>query len=724
MPVIGFLKRKKPVLLVLTITALTIYWFANYNHQERLLRDNYVRNTIYKERYMIGYAKFAHAFGEKEEWEELEARLEDALAYDFFDFYILQYDGTTVFKKSDENKIEGIERDYKVLNRPLFANSLSFITVEPKPKFKLTLGVLNDPEKYVSEKMNDQRIRDLLYEEAVYYVMIILFVALWTFRDYFAILRRVRSGKASDLKSVKANSAEGDLILRGFHGFAQTVEWLESENVLLNRQVLPSLKKEILSGKKPPYDFHCSLVRTDINNFSTIYNTHDVTKFMKTINEFFIDVSHVVARYKGLVHEFVGDEVIYYFKDEDHPNSFLIALSAIRDINEIAKKYNEKTLKEDGYPFTVKSSVAHGKVRFGPLVNGFTVAGSVLIETVRILSHVVEKEENAIVFDQVHAGGLEGLIGSKELTKVKLKGFADEKTLMSYQGHVSIDFLLMNLNERTVRHLACYRSDQDMFASLSYLRKSAAQMPETLLQSALSVMRNISVTKTDVDWGSFLCDWMDDTHAQLRDTNDQKWVRLLSSIPMLHLNLVPNDELPVAVEQRLKAYMKLGEERVTANVIEVLTEFESVDRSRIVRQLQSDSSYRTTANAFIHDGMIELNAKVIKGLRQLLESPDPNSIAAGLYAIGELAFRHRERDLVFYSTQVRFLDLVHKIPEFALSPESAIRKQAYIAARKSADEKVIQSIRDQVMSAASETLAIEVDRYLDPTDDSKNKKVA
>ena len=80
---------------------------------------------------------------------------------------------------------------------------------------------------------------------------------------------------------IKTRSRETEIFAQGLIGYEASVEALKERNERLDRQVLPSLKKEVLSGKTPPYDFDCTMVRTDINNFSTIYNTHDVTIFIE-----------------------------------------------------------------------------------------------------------------------------------------------------------------------------------------------------------------------------------------------------------------------------------------------------------------------------------------------------------------------------------------------------------------------------------------------------------
>ena len=89
---------------------------------------------------------------------------------------------------------------------------------------------------------------------------------------------------------------------------------LENENLLFKNQVLPALRKELESGQQAPYEFNCTLVRVDINNFTQIFSNHDRTEFMATINEFFVGVTHIVSRYGGFVHELIGVKCSFILK--------------------------------------------------------------------------------------------------------------------------------------------------------------------------------------------------------------------------------------------------------------------------------------------------------------------------------------------------------------------------------------------------------------------------
>ena len=72
-------------------------------------------------------------------------------------------------------------------------------------------------------------------------------------------------------------------------------------------------------------------------------------EFLATINEFFTECSHIISRYDGFIHEFVGDEIIFYFKDEQHTNSFTAALACTRGMELVAEQMHAHTTQTRGY---------------------------------------------------------------------------------------------------------------------------------------------------------------------------------------------------------------------------------------------------------------------------------------------------------------------------------------------------------------------------------------
>ena len=662
---------------------------------------------------------------------ELEGFLKNRLEARTIDFWALVYDGK-VYKTSIEP--EELESFVFTLNPPTEIRkfetegaSYAYVTEKAPGGFDLIMGVRHDTGFKLQQYYRLQG--GVLVKGLVGLLAIAFLLFLYYFRDFMASIRRLTS-KDHRTSDVKIKSKEADVLARGIAAFEDQNEQLARERDLLQKQVLPSLRSELMSGRKPPYSFDCTLVRTDINNFSTIYNEHDIEAFTATINDFFTDVSHIVARYGGLVHEFIGDEVIFYFKDEDVGNSVAIALSCLQDINEVASRYHKFTTKERGYGFTVKSSLAHGKIHFRRFVNGYNLAGAVLIETVRILSTVHEKEGNSVLCENRHLRKLAGIAELEPFATVKLKGFAQDVKLWSYKGHRLMQSFMVEGNLVMLDFLKYYRDDHNISEMLSWARLQARNGRYEAASRIIGTLRTFTVTKSDGAPKKALLCWIDELTASLTGQQkpekgvDESPVRLFASILKLIENLIPVAEFDESVEKALNKAAEINNRRVIANALEVMAHFKSESDPGFAVKLIRHQDNRVAASALLREGLRDLSKTVLKGLSGMLRSRKPTHVASALYAIGELSQQHREKDVVYYSTQVDFLALVDRIPDFVMSHDPMVRKQALIAARKCSDSRIFAEVWASVAKSKDEALLREVNQHLGPAPSEPERRAA
>jgi hypothetical protein len=578
--------------------------------------------------------------------------------------------------------------------------------------FQLVVGVKRLPEQYLKSRF--AMFGDVIAKYLIGLIVVVFGISYFFFRDILGSTQSLlaKRGKRS-FSGSHPLSREADMLQRGFLAYEEKARLLEQEKELLAWQVLPSLKSELHSGRKPPYEFDCTLVRTDINNFSKIYNEHPVEAFAATINDFFTEVTHIVARYQGLIHEFVGDEVIYYFKDEVVENSVAMATFAIRDINEAASRYHALTMKERGYPFTVKSALGHGRLRFGRFVNMYGLAGPILIETVRVLSQVQEKDGNLLVFDDRHLPQLNDLISTEAYAQVKLKGFTEEKRLIVYTGHEALKKFGEQYHTKNDEFLRCYRSDADLLTLLEWARTAPDASTAMRL---ISVLRLVVVTKSGGGVQQALLEWcrsevdkvlvpVDKVVAKA----DAVQVRIISAALKLFENLVPKGEFTEPMLDLLRSATEIKDRRVAANALDALTYFHRQENSHwpkgVSEKLSEDSNNRVAANALVYEGVRAISPFVKKRLGKMLKSNDPLTRASALYALGEIAAFHRSSDIVYYNTQVDFHRLVGRLSQHALDVDSRVRRQALLALKKCSDEEAIRSLG---LAAQDESLAPEV----------------
>jgi class 3 adenylate cyclase len=669
--------KKRPVLLLLVVGVLTFYSVMSYYSEVAVLRDNYASIVLYKERNVKMLLSLARNLGETQMWDDLHSRLEDARQHEFLDFYVLKFKDKSVWMGSYDGKTDLSKLDDSYIEGPVISPDLSYQTLAFPSGYRLTIGIGKNADAYVERNM--PMFRPILFQEAVLCALIVLAVALWAFRDMFQILRKIRTGGLADIGKIKTKSTETDLFARGLQGYFDEVQDLQSRNALLNRQVLPALKRELSSGRHPPYSFSCTMVRTDINNFSTIYNTCDTAALFAVINDYFTEVTHILSRYKGFVSEFVGDEVIYYFKDEDHEQSFSVALSAIRDIHLAADSFNERTRRELGFGFTVKSSLAHGPLHFGQLVDGFSLGGSILIETVRILSHVTEKDENATYFEKRCLPMVDRSFATEELSSVILKGFQEQKILYAVRENESCEKLLKTLSLDTVANLKFHRGDQDLISIFAFLEKKE-NLDEALFKRVVGILRLVKVTQSSPEMQKAFWRLVESYKKSCESVSDEKMWRRFASLITVISNLIPFETSDVQVKneaaERLRAYAMLGHGRVVANSLDALTHLKVKLDTSLIRALQLHEDHRISANAILLEGILDLNEGVVQKLKAALHSKQPLAVSSALYAIGELASYHQADNLVFYRTQIRFLSLVEELKGFADHEDESVRRQA------------------------------------------------
>ncbi|RYZ66249.1 MAG: hypothetical protein EOP05_19400, partial [Proteobacteria bacterium] len=396
-----------------------------------------------------------------------------------------------------------------------------------------------------------------------------------------------------------------------------------------------ALRKELESGRKPPYEFECTLVRSDINNFTQIFSSDKREAFMEVINDFFIGVTHLVSRYGGSIHEFVGDEVLFYFKDDDHESSSAVAIAALRDINKLAMKMSERTESEGGYAFRIKSSLSHGTLRFGPLVDGFALAGSPLIESVRMLSHVHEKSENTVLFDESLTDSVSGLCRSKRQSVVMLKGLQGARTLVSLEAFTPLSLHLRQGDEKGLKFAKYYRDDQDICEILDFVTSFQGKIDSKDLNRLISMFRSYTVAKSSAAIKRSFIKCLEQT-LQVATYNEEQ-THLLSSLISAASHILTEKEWFGEIRALMFGCLTHPNRRVVANTLDVFGQFEPAAGERIFNELAKQGDNRIVANLLVKEAKKEWNKKVARKVKAMLGGQSPYAKASGLYALGEIS---------------------------------------------------------------------------------------
>lgn len=575
----------------------------------------------------------------------------------------------------------------------------------------LTIGIDKRSNTYVWEAFFGKSQAWKVVVQDIVMIILLAAVAIWLHtRDLVRLRKEIaRFGRVPKTENAaKALSAESEAIIAGLSGYAKSEQKQKEKAEKLSGQVLPALKREIFSGQEPPYTFDCTLVRTDINGFSQIFNSPYRDRFTRHIHDFFLGLTEIVSRYDGLIYEFVGDEAIFYFKDStseshsshdgDHevgPSTSLNrAIDAIRDIHFLARDINSRTQLE-GHRFTVKSALAHGTLLFGPLVDGHSLSGGVLIETVRILSTVTDKEENHLYFASRHTPYLRDDMHAERVGVFSLKGYSDDVTLVRWTSTTELSAHLADVGKAPLLYIQSqgpfdfvsrHRSD----FSLETLITSAASARdswkiETHLQLA-TALRPIKIYRPHHPLGPALSDWLSNTRDLAHD--DREWHHVSSAILMLFPILVPKNSIGAKDIEHIESHLDSEDTRTIANAIAVLTCYEAKPTIRPLKALFGSENNRIAANALIHEGTQDLSKDVLQKLEQMIfgRSTEDARRASGLYALGEIARILRAKDGVYYSTRVDLHRLIGRAETLVSHRNESVALQATRAVAKATND--------------------------------------
>jgi class 3 adenylate cyclase len=615
---------------------------------------------------MIQTVDLGHTLLHHDETEFLKKRLQESLTVHDIDFYFLKKKGKVIDWDSTDPPLEELLEliPEGPPGQKNFDGPLPYIAFRQGP-YQLAVGI--SPRRVTYMKLIFEEHRLTLFFDISLVVILASAIAFFYFNDIRRLIKALKSPGKPKLSTLKPAIVEANVMLKGIKSYETHVHRLQQRQGILSRHIASALRTELDSGRIPPYQFRCTMVRTDINQYSTIYSEHPVEEFMSVINDFFSRASTVIARYNGYVTDFVGDEIIYYFKDDDHENSAAIAAAAIRDIHDVAKSIHALTSKQMGYPFTVKSAMACGSLRFGPHVSGFSLSGGVFVETVRILSQVDEKMENSAYLPSRLAHRIGPVSSTKIRKTVTLKGIPGETELYRITEYVPIEKALSDLDDENTRRLIYYRSPSTVIQILDAAREVPPELGMGVLKSLTQISYPFSEPEVAEAYLAFVHDLM---------SRDRESAYLLSFSITLSKVLVSRENYQHPMQEFLKQCLQASERRTVANAVEAMIHFEPDRNNEVLLKLLKHPDNRVAANTLIKMGMLNMGREVISGLNEMLDSNKPLFMASAAYAIGMLAQFHRNENPLLLETHGGFRLLMRKVRALSNHPDPMVQRQS------------------------------------------------
>jgi adenylate cyclase len=390
------------------------------------------------------------------------------------------------------------------------------------------------------------------------------------------------------------------------------------------------------------------------------------------INQFFTEATVIVSRYGGYVHEFVGDELIFYLKDEEHVNSVSMALSCILEIQDSTLQYQSEIKRVYQMPFTIKSSVSVGKLRYGPLVNGFSLMGPPLIESVRVLSLVDDRNKNQLFVPENVKERAFQIFGFEEKGYYLLKGYNHDRLIFELNSRRGLSRILEELRDELVPLLTCFRSPREIFHVINFLAVNG-NISVSLVMRVLGVYRDVYTLGSYPEIREALVSLV----RRYRGTPQAE--KVTPTVIKLMQNLVAKDIYDSSMKELFTESLNVENERGIANTLEVFGHYEDLDIYELYNRFKDSGSARVIGNILVMWGKREVNKDLREIFHERLMSGNPQIVASCLYAFAEILFYWRQKDIVYIRSQIEFVELERDIRKIgkksAYSGDEPIQRQ-------------------------------------------------
>ncbi|WP_374076670.1 hypothetical protein [Bdellovibrio bacteriovorus] len=575
----------------------------------------------------------------KEHPDSIRDQLQQARKLKLIDFYILQKEQEVLFFENKSGKVEDLNHNYVNFNTFIEHGNITFKTIKLLD-YKLTAGAFTNKHSLVLGIIEDMLF--LFIKDIIIVTAMLGFIAYLILKDIINLSKILSSRSRSEIANIKATSAEAETILKASMGLEGERVRLEKLSEVYGETVGPAIRHELKSGKEAPYSFSATLCRIDLNGYTQMFLEKD-DKYVTTIlNQYFAKAREVIERHGGLIYQFVGDEIVFLFKDETTPDlsSESLAIACIRDLFYEATVIEKNLPEEANHYFKLKGSLAKGTMRFTRLDEGHALSGLPLIESVRLLSLIDDKTHQVLTFFQEASASAEGLAFIFDRKVNQLKGFKEESLLCRSRDFNSIEWVFeSNIWER----LAYFRSDEHMLFVLKKVRLMAVTRRDDDIVRMLTALKYHKfehttqeiVTESELTLTSF----MRGEEEGLLST------KALSSVVSLLGRIIPKELWNTSLQDSIAKLLDHKDPRVQANAIVVLGRYGYPAR-RIWENMFS-SNNRVAADTIVEVAKQQLNADVWDALHRLLNSSHPTHKRSGEYALQSILAYYQETDPVF-----------------------------------------------------------------------------
>lgn len=550
--------------------------------------------------------------------------------------------------------------------------------------YHLTMGIFHSPFKFLMGELKAATyamIIDILIVTTMVFLVLYLFL-----KDILQLSKVLRSANREDLNQIKSLSQESEILIQATKGFEVSSQSLRKDNLLLVSSMAPAIRHELKLRKSPPYQIKCTVGRVDLNGYTQMMLKNKPRELLPVLNEYFRRSRDIIERFQGgLIYQYVGDEIVFIFKETEFAQSsstFQKAVGAVRALFLMAEEFTSPSLSSG---LTLKASLSSGELNFVKLDQGYAFSGLPLIETVRMLGQISDRNVCSLIVYEKEFLTIKDWVPDAQEKSTVFKGFMETSEIVEIKSYHSLETVAQS--RAYAKFADCYRYDTDLVFWLQKMRELYLQHQEEGFLKIAGSLRLMSVEcfpKQSVEEFIRLLKLMLDPAtegytAELGFSGEasQAQSKYLSMMLSLAPSFLPADIQNIELEKALEKSSQAQDPRVQANAIMA----EGYFHLNVVAlsDKMSSAHNRIAADAILVAGREDFDRELFERLQQFLSSGNPRMLASGLYVISTLIQYHAERDLVYLRANRYLQQLAGEVKKFLDHQNEMVKNRARIS---------------------------------------------
>lgn len=621
-----FFKNRKSVAILFIIGFWIVYSVTTIGIFVKDQQELFFIDQGNQEKKIQYQANIALSFLIQDQVEALKALLTEGMSLNQFDFAILLDPRSTPFTIVRSGTIE-LNDSYAPTNGVRQFGDYLYQTVKIDGK-TFTVGSHHNGSTFLLSQFGFYAWK-ILFDIAIITALagaLIMFVL----RDVIKLSNLLKGSAKRNLTSIQPRSSEAQVFLSATESFEKLSQDLARESQMFSSSLGSAITTELRRGTAAPTSFPAVLVRVDLNSYTQKYLSTDLHQMTTALNQYFAAAREIIERHQGLIYEYIGDEIVFFFKDTTpHDITLFRAACCVRDLFAEVSSLN---LPE----FTLKASLSSGTLNFVKLDQGPAFSGVPLIQSARMLNYISNKKVSSLIVLNSDLPALGPMVEQQITLSGELKGFEGQFDLTEINAFQS----MLKPNP------ANYRSSADLSSSLSALVTAFEDHDLNTAQSLLSELREVQVQSRA---HGIAKEYLSGLQVIVSDPFDLKVLSLMVS---LSKNFLPLGEYNQTVKSLLLKVEKMSDARTRANALLARAHFET-DLNLELEKIDKSSS-RLLADSLFVLGRKAVDPRLLKEIETLVAHKDPGFRASGLYLTSALLEFHRQNDAIYFKTNPCF----------------------------------------------------------------------